>query len=1579
MNVFAIPVRRPVATAMFFLGIFLLGAIAWIKIPVELVPPFSGETLFVSFFRMGSAPEVVEREILMPLEAGVKELPGVEETSGEINGASGNFRVRFKHGTDVKLRELDLSRIVAELTRTQPPGTSIRVDIDPARFAIGFAMYVQVTGMDDLNSLLDLVEQRITMRLAAVPGVSQVIPLGGAPREMTVRIDPDRCAAMGVLPDQVEAALRRSVQRLRFIGGVEDSAGRTAVILDGRPRGEVSLAETRISPDGAVLLRHVADVGLGAARQETLYLVNGSPAVALVVYQDEDANLVELGRDLRSRLDALRDEFRPYGIDFIINFDAAEMVEEQIDRLKRLALSGFVIALVVLFLFLRQWRAVGVVAVAVPASLLSALALLYLAGQSLNIVTLFGLAVGIGMLVDNSIVVYEAVQRQLERGVAPDAAAENGVRRTVRAILAASLTNAVVFLPVAFVEFDDPTIRAILKVLVIAILTPLAGSILVAVGLVPMLARKLAAPAALARIVRLRRQREVQGGLRAPDRLRGLFGALLTVALRRPGVWMTLVAVAVLVTVIAAFGWGVFSAVSQEPPEASQVQFALDINSGGSLESARASFARLEQAVLEIDGVERVESQIREEGGALTVHMLDPDDRPPNVNANTVRSVVRETVKKHLSGVQLRARGSGSSGDGQAAGLATLQGSTPSRVIISGPDARELTLLASEIKEKAESIPEIDTATVLSQTGRDEIRVTPDRLSLSSFGLTADQVLPALNVISREGVRMRTGFTLYDGREIPMTVRRETSGTRAGAELRRLRLATPAGVLPLSAIADVRKMPPPPTIIHKDGRRQIEVSYRLNRHAPASGPARAGLEEEIRQAIQAVHRPAGYTVETPRNDDGTDWFKSILVPVILLLFAVLALTFESVTMPLLVLVSLPLTLLGAIWALILAGMTAQPMVLMGLLALIGLTVNPAILLVDRMQQRAHNGATAGAAALAAVRERARPVLMTATTTIAGLWPLALVTGRENEIWPPFATVVMGGLITSTMLTLLVIPVGFTFLHRLDAIFGRLGPWILIGWFGSTTAVMAPLITRDVIDSVFWQIVTTLVVAAALLGLAVLIFRRSELPQPEATDGPPPIDIRYLRKTYDLPGPIGRAWRVQERFAERVLRAGGKLSDPSSARARILPLLMVLPGTLYLAFSMRTAFWTIGYLFVSAMLLAALARQVRRARGQTDDHGRVTPGGIEGVIAALAPWAALAWVVFPMHLIPRLESVREDVRLWVPIALGLLLLLVQAGRHTALRLARGKIEDRLIEGRMRRSRSLWRRFSRAVFGLDLPRKPVQAVTGVAFKVERGMVGILGPNGAGKTTLLRMLAGILDPTLGTITIGGVRLEKLRRYLARFMGYLPQDFGLPEHLTAREYLDYYALLYELRPAAARKERVEALLKEVGLAERAGERIGSFSCGMRQRVAVARTLLRLPPVIIVDEPTVGLDPRERIRFRNLLARLAEGRIVLFSTHVVEDVEVACERVIVMARGSVVFDGPPPDLAHEAEGKIWTANLDDPDKLPEGVMLVDQVPLASGASRCRMLSLERPHADAEPAAPSLEDGYLWLVGVAGR
>ena len=230
------------------------------------------------------------------------------------------------------------------------------------------------------------------------------------------------------------------------------------------------------------------------------------------------------------------------------------------------------------------------------------------------------------------------------------------------------------------------------------------------------------------------------------------------------------------------------------------------------------------------------------------------------------------------------------------------------------------------------------------------------------------------------------------------------------------------------------------------------------------------------------------------------------------------------------------------------------------------------------------------------------------------------------------------------------------------------------------------------------------------------------------------------------------------------------------------MLLVLAGTLYLAFTLQTVFWRLWFLLVSAALTSALAAQVRKARGRADERGKVEPGGPEGVVAFMAPWVALSYAAMTYYVLPRVSEQPTDIPLWILITLAVLLAVVQSGRRTALKLSRDEISEVVQVGRLRRPRTLWRRISRRVFGLDLPRTQVHALAGVHFEVAQGMVGILGPNGAGKTTLLRMLAGILDPSVGRITLGGVPLEKLRRYLARWVGYLPQDFGLPEDLSAR-----------------------------------------------------------------------------------------------------------------------------------------------------------------------------------------------------
>ncbi|MEE8079234.1 MAG: ATP-binding cassette domain-containing protein [Pseudomonadales bacterium] len=389
--------------------------------------------------------------------------------------------------------------------------------------------------------------------------------------------------------------------------------------------------------------------------------------------------------------------------------------------------------------------------------------------------------------------------------------------------------------------------------------------------------------------------------------------------------------------------------------------------------------------------------------------------------------------------------------------------------------------------------------------------------------------------------------------------------------------------------------------------------------------------------------------------------------------------------------------------------------------------------------------------------------------------------------------------------------------------------------------------------------------------------------------------------------------------------------------------------------------------VAAGIIARFVIELRRARGRADATGTVLAGGIENWIATLIPWIAIgifAWI-----------SLGTGGGYFLPVAAIGILAIVQGARRSARRQAVGSLEPRAARGSLRPLRSLWRRSAAKFAGLDLPANPVTALAAVSFTVERGMVGILGPNGAGKTTLLRQLAGVLSPTRGTIYLGGVAFPKIQRYLAHWVGYLPQDAGLPGGLTPKEYLTYWAALYDL-PRKARAERVDSLLEEVGLKSKVDEPIKALSGGMRQRVAVARTLLRLPPVIIVDEPTVGLDPRERIRFRNLLGRLAQDRIVMFSTHVVEDVAVACERVLVLAEGRLLFDGAPDALSRAARGCVWEMRT-SPDTelhLPPGAIHAEESPTADGSIVHRILTAEKPDDSARELNATLEDGYMWLV-----
>ncbi len=279
------------------------------------------------------------------------------------------------------------------------------------------------------------------------------------------------------------------------------------------------------------------------------------------------------------------------------------------------------------------------------------------------------------------------------------------------------------------------------------------------------------------------------------------------------------------------------------------------------------------------------------------------------------------------------------------------------------------------------------------------------------------------------------------------------------------------------------------------------------------------------------------------------------------------------------------------------------------------------------------------------------------------------------------------------------------------------------------------------------------------------------------------------------------------------------------------------------------------------------------------------------------------------------------------------------------------------------------------------RAVAALNGIDLEVGAGMFGLLGPNGAGKTTLMRILAGIVNPSRGRALVDGndVSTERGKYAVKTILGYLPQELGLYPELTARQFVDYMGILKGLAEPGARASRVRAVLEMVGLQEVAERKIKSFSGGMKRRVGIAQALVNDPRILIVDEPTSGLDPEERIRFRNLLVELAADRVVILSTHIVEDIGQTCRDMAVLARGAVVFRGSPAQLTHAAEQHVWTITTTNSHKPDHGLTVVSMLHLADGTQYRLVGDAAAEYPQAVAVAPGLEDAYVWLMKSAGQ
>ncbi len=1377
-------VRRRVTTSMICLGIMLLGTISYHQLPLQLFPDvvYPGMGIYASLRE--ATPREMEEDLGIPIENAIASLPGVRKIESWTAPWGTWTNVEFDFGSDMRFTFIELSERL-EVLRKKFPKERFEYHLfqwDTNELQNRLFMEVCVTGEGSPEMLRDVVTTRIKQRLEEVNGIYKVELGGVEPHEMGVTLDPRRMRHYQVPFFQLVQRIQSWSNERVYLGKLETTSQQAYVRLSEKFGSADQLAGLTVDPMTRVKLADVADVAEMASRGESLYRVNGVPSVGLQLEKEARANPLRTAARVQKVLDKINAGELPPGYHVQILQSQAEILSRIIAKVAKLALSGVILAMIVLLVFVRHWLITLTVMLAIPLSIFGTFNLMYANDMTINILSMIGLTLAIGMLVDNSIVVLENIYRNYQLGKGRLEAACTGADEVGRAITASTLTTVIAFAPIFFLHGE---VRLVFREMGLSIVYPLLFSLLVAVTFVPMATYFILSLGSRRREARLEARRR-----------RGLFRrayvVLLVGALRHRG------------RVLTAVGLVVFFTWAFQKKELDQGYLERNLEEDvfnvyvtmpeGSQRQATDKVVREIEGILaqkrKFPEIKRFSAWVYDDHARVVVRMdLDVEGRSKDQLKDAIRD---ETEGVPLAEIGFRRRRMDLQGGMVGFG-------ETGRVELRGSDYDVLVRVAARVEAFLLSIPGIREVANDLSTGAPEVRLEIDREKASLLKINAMSIQQAVLAANAGGHVSQVHVQRGDD-ELAVVFRLEGADTRVLSDLRKVDVwSTDGRAFPLEDVARFTLGDSPGLIHRRDQERIAAITFTTD-----NVRKKIDVIADIKRLSDHVVLPPGYSFELEGEkrqiDEMLASLRQVLLLGFLLVYMVMAGLFEAFFAPLVIMFTVPLAIVGAIWGLLLSGSTYDAMAAMGSIYLLGVVVNNGIVFMDfvSMLQRQRNYSQLRAL-LVAGQYRMRPIFMTSLTTILGLLPLALKTGESNP-WRPLAWVVIGGMTISTLLTLVVLPAVYLTLEH-----------------GLARA------RRQLARAWSWR--------------RMLYPRR---PERQAA----------IRERYAATLPVRRIRREQLREAPLTL---------------------------------------------SAHNLTVLYRN----------------RGVE---------LQLAW------------------REW-------------------RQRRRGRAPERLQAA------------------IPVPRRVscgVYALHEVEFTLEPGMVGLLGPNGAGKTTLLRLLALLTRPTRGDVEICGFSARQHRSELAPLIGYLPQSFGFPGNFRCAEYLRQQAIWRGIEDPRAREEAVERALYAVNLQERKNDRIRHLSGGMRQRLGIAQTLLHVPRMIIVDEPTAGLDPMERIQFRNLLAGLAAERIVIFSTHIVEDIGASCDRLLVLEGGKLVYAGGRRELLARTRRRVWEWVVEEDAPLPAGVAEVAQTLVAEGR-RVRVIAPERPAPAATAVEPRLQDAYFDL------
>ncbi|MBN2862410.1 MAG: efflux RND transporter permease subunit, partial [Bacteroidales bacterium] len=921
--------------------------------------------------------------------------------------------------------------------------------------------------------------------------------------------------------------------------------------------------------------------------------------------------------------------------------------------------------------------------------------------------------------------------------------------------------------------------------------------------------------------------------------------------------------------------------------------------------------------------------------------------------------------------------GGGSENINPGAGFARMLGigTETESIIIKGQNFVQMRNLADDIESYISELETIENAGINVQDNQPEVQLNFDMDYISRNNFTLNNLSSALSTFGREyssGAVFRQGNESYD---IILKYAEEDTlsneySDKTIEDLRRLEVSNSEGAVmemqELSGIVFSYGM----SNIHRENQeKRITVTYNFRSEINSSKDLLEGARLGVEAIVAELSIPPGIAVEVIHEEDQFRDFYFLIGIAFLLIYMILAAVFESLAVPFVLLLSIPLAGLGSLIALILTGNSLlNANTLMGFLILLGVVVNNGIILIDYTNILRKRGNRKSRALMMAGMARIRPIFITATTTIIALLPLAMGKAEfVSVIGASFAITVIGGLALSSLLTLIFIPTFYSGLENALEWFRSLNWKTKVIQLIAFAFLIFLIYTK--IDKFLWKLITTIL--SVIIVPASAWFIMNSLRKAMEIIIPPDeninIRVQSLVKIYDRESRWAREWKAGARIRKRLgLESQYRNWKDMTQAAWQIPVFTFLVYFTY--FYLKKGFWIFFFSIIIWLFLSAIWTQFRVL------FNNMTKNGKRKYLRKIIP--LIDFLVF--WIVPVLNLIYFQIR-WeniaVVIILGFLWFTGLFIYKTGVRLTRDDIDIYRLEGRFRNLRKTIYKVVSVIPLIGRKKKPFKALSCISLDIGNGMFGLLGPNGAGKTTLMRIICGILEQSYGKVWINGFDTQKKREELQGLIGYLPQEFGSYENMTAHEYLHYQAMLKNIIDAKTREERVTYVLKAVHMEDRRHEKIGSYSGGMKQRMGIALILLHLPRILVVDEPTAGLDPRERIRFRNLLVELSRERVVIFSTHIIEDISSSCNKVAVLDKGKLRYLGKPIDMTGEAEGHVWQFNIPatDFDKFVKNHLVVHHMSEAENV-RVRVISESSPHENAVAAIPNLEDAYLWLL-----